>query len=160
MNLYFVRHADAEKTQPGKRDQERKLTKDGRNSIEFAAVRWKYFIKHLDHICTSPYVRAVETAEITAEAFDYKGEIIKDKVLSAGSNTKDLVELVNALEANDILIVGHQPDLSEHLSNLISSRGASIEFRKTALAKISFKAKASFSRGYLEYLIPVEVFSK
>jgi phosphohistidine phosphatase len=160
MNLYLVRHADAEKTQPGKRDHERKLTIEGRKSIEYASDRWKHFINHLDHICTSPYTRAVETAEIIAEAFEYNSEIIKDKVLSAGSNTKDLVELVNALEGNDILIVGHQPDLSQHLSNLISSRSASIEFRKTALAKISFNGKASFSRGYLEYLIPAEVFSK
>lgn len=160
MNLYLVRHAEAEKTQPGKRDYERKLSKDGVKSIEYASSRWKYFINHLDHICASPYSRAVETAEIIALAFDYKREIIKDKVLSAGSNTKDLIELVNALEGNDILIVGHQPDLSEHLSGLISSRGASIEFRKTALAKITFNGKADFSRGYLEYLIPVETFSK
>ena len=160
MNLYLVRHADAEKTQPGKRDEDRKLIREGKDTIQKCADQWKYFIKNMDFICTSPYARAVETAEIIAKSFEFEKEIIKDKALLSGSYTKDLITLVNSLEGEDILVVGHQPDLSEHVSNLISAKGAFIEFKKSAIARISFKGKADFSKGYLEFLIPPGTFLK
>ena len=160
MNLYLVRHADAEKTQPGKRDEERKLLKEGRERIKSAAKGWMYIINKLDRICTSPYARALETAEIIAEVFEYEKEIIKDKSLGAGCFTKDLITLVNSLDAENIMVVGHQPDLSEHVSNLISSSGALVDFKKAAIAKISFNGKVNLSKGYLEYLIPADVIVK
>ncbi len=158
MNLYLVRHADAEKTQPGKRDEERQLLKDGRERIKSAAGGWMYIINRLDLICSSPYVRAMETAEIIAETFEYEKEIIKDKSLGAGCFTKDLISLVNSLDAENIMVVGHQPDLSEHVSYLISSSGALVDFKKGALAKISFNGKVNLSKGYLEYLVPADAF--
>jgi phosphohistidine phosphatase len=158
MNLYLVRHSDAEKMQAGKKDSDRRLSKDGKDRIKRVAIRWIYFMKTLDFICTSPYLRAVETAELIAECFEYKGEIINDNILSAGSYTKDLIELVNSLGGDNILIVGHQPDLSEHVSNLISSNGALVDFRKATIAKISFNGKVNFSKGYLEFLIPSATF--
>lgn len=160
MNLYLVRHAEAEKLQPGRKDSDRKLTRDGKDRIKNAADQWLHFIKKPDFICTSPYVRAVETAEIIAKSFDFKKEIIIDKSLAAGCLTKDLIELVNSLDGEDIMVVGHQPDLSEHVSNLISARGAFIEFKKASIAKISFNGRINLSKGYLEYLIPAGAFLK
>ena len=160
MNLYLVRHGDAEKTQPGKRDEDRRLLQKGWESIKIAADQWIFFIKKLDIICTSPYSRAVETAEIIAQSFKYEKEILKDNTLAPGSLTKELITLNNSLGGEDIMIIGHQPDLSEHVSNLISSKGALVDFKKGTLVKISFNGKASVSKGYLEYLIPSEVFLK
>ena len=160
MNLYLVRHADAEKTSPGIKDKDRKLTREGKERISAAAHRWTSFTSHPDYICTSPYVRAVETAEIIADAFGYDKEIIKDNGLASGSLIKNLITLVNSLEGEDILIVGHQPDLSEHVSDLISSKGAFVEFKKAAIAKISFNGKVSLSKGYLEFLIPSDTLIK
>jgi len=160
MNLYLVRHADAENTQPGKKDEDRRLTKEGKERIKGAADRWIYFIAKLDFICTSPYTRAVESAEIIAKSFQYDKEIIKDGALASGSYIKDLVELVNSLGGNDIMVVGHQPDLSEHVSSLISSNGALVDFKKGAIAKVSFNGKVNLAKGYLEYLIPAGIFLK
>jgi phosphohistidine phosphatase len=154
MNLLLVRHSEAEKSTPGKKDEDRKLTREGKETIKAAAGRWIYFIDKPDFICSSPYVRAVESAEIIAELFKYEKEIITDKTLAAGSLTKDLITFVNSLSGENVLTVGHQPDLSDHISNLISSNGALIEFKKAAIAKISFNGKANFSKGYLEFLIP------
>ncbi len=158
MNLYLVRHADSEKTAPGKRDKDRRLTREGREKISAAANRWKYLLSKPDFICTSPYIRAIETAEIIAKALDFDKEIIKDSVLSSGSLTKDLITLVNSLDGEEILIVGHQPDLSEHVSGFISSGGAFVEFKKASIAKISFNGKVKLSKGYLEFLIPADAF--
>jgi len=160
MNLYLVRHSDSEKTSPGKRDRDRRLTKEGKEKISAAAYRWKYLLGTPDFICTSPYIRAIETAELIAKAFDFDKEIIKDSGLSSGSLTKDLITLVNSLDGEEILIVGHQPDLSEHVSGLISSGGAFVDFKKAAIAKISFNGKVKLSKGYLEFLIPADAFLK
>ncbi len=160
MNLYLVRHADAEKAHPGKKDEDRKLSREGKDRIRGVAKQWFYFIKNIDIICSSPFMRAMETAEIIRDCFEYDGEIIKDNKLASGSYTKDMIEFVNSLDGNDIMVVGHQPDLSEHVSNLISANGALIEFKKASIAKISFNGKASLSKGYLEYLIPTSAFLK
>ncbi len=160
MNLYLVRHADAEKTQPGKRDEDRRLTKQGKDRIKTASKGWMYIINRLDVICSSPYVRAMETAEIIAETFEYEKEIIKDKSLGSGCFTKDLISLVNSLDAENVMVVGHQPDLSEHVSYLISSTGSLVDFKKTAIAKIAFNGKVNLSKGYLEYLVPADAFIK
>ena len=160
MNLYLVRHGDAEKIQPGKRDEDRKLLEEGKKIIKYAADQWIYFIKKPDIICTSPYTRAQETAEIIAQSFQYEKEILKDKALVAGSSTEDLITLINSLGGEDIMVIGHQPDLSEHISDLISSKGALIDFKRGSIAKISFNGKASLSKGYLEYLIPADIFLK
>jgi phosphohistidine phosphatase len=160
MNLYLVRHAEAEKLQPGKKDSDRKLTREGKERIKKAADEWLYFIKKLDFICTSPYTRALETAEIIAKSFDYEKEIITDKILAAGCFTKDLIVFANSLGGEDIMVVGHQPDLSEHVSNLISAKGALVEFKKASIAKISFNGRINLSKGCLEYLIPAGVFLK
>ena len=158
MNLYLVRHSDAEKTPPGKRDEDRRLTKQGRDRIKSAAKGWLYIVNRLDVICSSPYLRTVETAEVIAETFEYEKEIIKDKSLGAGCFTKDLITLVNSLDAENVMVVGHQPDLSEHVSYLISSAGSLVDFKKTAIAKIAFNGKVSLSKGYLEYLVPADAF--
>jgi phosphohistidine phosphatase SixA len=66
---------------------------------------------------------------------------------------------LNSFPSGEIAIVGHQPDLSNHLSRLISGSGASIEFKKGAIAKISFSNKVREGKGVLEFLIPPGIFN-
>ena len=47
------------------------------------------------------------------------------------------------------MVVGHQPDLSEHVSLLISSTGALVDFKKAAIAKISFNGKVILQKDIL-----------
>ncbi len=56
------------------------------------------------------------------------------------------------------LLLGHEPDFSEHVSQLISNSGAKIDFKKGMIAKISFNGKAKLTRGVLEFLIPAKAY--
>jgi phosphohistidine phosphatase len=154
MNIYLIRHGDAERTSPGLSDFERKLTKEGKIQLKASAERWKNLVTGFDYIVTSPLTRAVQTAKIITDVFEYNNEIIKDQRLGGGGNTEGLIEIADSLDGDDIAFVGHQPDFSQYLSDLISSGYARIEFKKAAIAKIYFHNRMQISRGVLEFLIP------
>jgi phosphohistidine phosphatase len=159
MNIYLIRHGDAEKVSTGKKDFDRELTLPGRIKLKSAVLNWKNLIKEFNFIVTSPLTRAVQTANIIAELYGAGYNILIDKKLSPGSRTENLIEIANSLESEEIAFVGHQPDLSEQLSDLTSPKGAYIDFKKGAIAKVSFGNKVSIAKGTLEFLIPVSVFN-
>ena len=154
MNIYLIRHSDSEGISKGLKDSERKLTPDGEYKIRNASLFWKNLIPEFDYIFSSPYLRALQTAKIIASVYNYKKEILIEKRLGCGSETESLMEILNSFQSGDIAIVGHQPDLSNHLSRLISAEGISIEFKKGTIAKISFSNKVKEGKGVLEFLIP------
>ena len=160
MNIYLIRHGDAERAAIGKKDFDRELTSSGRIKLKEAAVSWKNIIKGFDIIVTSPLARAVQTANVIADSYNAMDKILIDKKLSPGSRTESIIEIANSLGVEDIAFVGHQPDMSEILSDIISPKGAFIDFKKGAIAKISFENKANIARGTLEFLIPASVFSQ
>jgi phosphohistidine phosphatase len=159
MNIYLIRHGDAEKSSIGKKDFDRELTPSGSIKLKSAVLNWKNLIKGFDFIVTSPLARAIQTANVIAGLYNAEDKIIVDKKLSPGSRSESIVEITNSLEAEDIAFVGHQPDLSETLSDLISPKGAFVDFKKGSIAKISFSNKAGAARGTLEFLIPASAFN-
>ena len=158
MNIYLIRHGDAEKASMQKKDADRKLTQDGEQKIKSAAEGWKLLIPNFSHIISSPLIRAAQTAEIIAKVFDYKEKIITDKRLSPGTKTEALIDLANEIVGQDMAFIGHEPDFSDSLSDLISNSGVKVDFKKGMIAKISFGGKAKLSRGLLEFLIPVKAY--
>jgi len=159
LNIYLIRHGDAEKSSE-KKDFDRELTPHGKTVTHDAVLYWKRLIKSLDYIITSPYKRAFQTAEIMAAAFGLKNEIITDKKLSPGSRVDDIIEIVKSYNSNNIALVGHQPDMGEHISSLISASEVMVEFKKSSIAKISFGNRVRHGKGNLEFLIPAEIFIK
>jgi phosphohistidine phosphatase len=158
MNIYLIRHGDAENISKGLKDFDRKLTHEGEQKINNAARYWQSIIPGFDLILSSPYYRALQTAKIIASVFNYESDIHTDRKLGCGSDTDDLIEIINSFERNDVAYIGHQPDLSNHTSVLISGNGAFVEFKKGAIAKISFHNKVKEGKGILEYLIPQNLF--
>lgn len=158
MNLYLIRHGIAETISPSKPDSKRELTAEGKEVLRKAAEGWKKIIKSFDIIVSSPYIRAVQTAEIIASVFNYKEKIIADKSIASGHNPEHLLEFLKQFNKKEIAIVGHEPDMSRGLSFLVSSSGMYTEFDRGCIAKINFEGRLRISGGKLEYLIPQELF--
>jgi len=158
MNIYLIRHGDSEKISANKKDNERKLTPDGEQKLKIAAEGWKLLVIQFSHIISSPVSRALQTAEIIAQAFKFTGNIITDKRLISGNKTEEVIDLANEIMGHDMAFVGHEPDFSEHISHLTSNSGVRIDFKKGMIAKISFEGRAKISRGVLEFLIPVKAY--
>lgn len=160
MNIYIVRHGDAEKSSVNKKDFQRELTAEGKVKLNKAVNGWKNLIRHIDHIVSSPYLRAKQTAEIIGRNLDFNGEVIINEKLKSGGSTEDLIMLANSLNGDDIMFVGHEPDCSEHLSKLITSSEIFVNFQKGMVAKVSFNNRVRKGKGTLEYVIPVKLFEK
>jgi len=158
MDIYLIRHGDAESGSGIKTDFERQLTPQGVEILKKAAAGWKNTLKGFDYIISSPYKRAVQTAQIVAEAFNMTDKIVIENRMGCGARTDDVLNIANSIKAEIIAFVGHEPDLSNHVSELISGNGCNVEFKKGMIAKISFGSKARFTKGVLRFMMPTDVF--
>ena len=158
MNLFLIRHSISEKANPPKKDFERELTSEGVELIRRAAIGWKKIIPSFDLILFSPYCRAEQTAKIIGDVYNIPDKLSKENNISAGCSTGMLIDTLSMYDFENIAVVGHQPDLSNHISNFCSQNGLSISFAPAAIAKINFNGIAKFGNGRLEYLIPAEAY--
>ncbi len=154
MNLYLIRHSISENSSFNKKDFDRELTEEGIFVIKNSANEWKKFIGKFDVILTSPLLRAVQTAELISPLLQYQKNIIKENNLGTGSKTSDLIESVSIFDNQDIAVVGHQPDLSNHINNLCGKGYLNLYFPPASLAKIEFAGKVNYGTGKLIFLLP------
>lgn len=121
MRIYLVRHSDSVERVPSMPDAARYLSARGRLSFREMALRFRDAGGHPTRILTSPFVRAVQTAEILSETLRYDGEVVLDPRLSPGF---DVAKLNDVLEGypreREIAFVGHEPDLGGILTRLLS----------------------------------------
>ena len=89
MEIYILRHGVAEEPQTGQPDSERALTPDGRKKLRNVLRTAAAAGVAPSLILTSPYKRALQTAQLAAEILDYKGELLRTKALEPGSSPED-----------------------------------------------------------------------
>ncbi len=157
MNIFLIRHGEAEPVSRQVSDYDRRLTEDGKIVLQKAVEGWKKLIGQFDFIVSSPLTRAAETAEIIKDSFNFKPDIIFDRTIVNG-DPKSIVEIANALKGNNVAFVGHEPSFSHYTAELISGPGAYINFKKGMIVKIGFEGKARIGAGYLEFMIPTRTF--
>ncbi|MGA2542413.1 MAG: phosphohistidine phosphatase SixA [Verrucomicrobiota bacterium] len=140
MNLFFLRHAKACPRGPKYRpDSKRPLTREGERTLREVARGIQRQDLAFDLILASPYLRALRTAEILAEAFDSKKLFVTNH-LAADADPRQVVAEINENFATleNIVLVGHEPFLSGLISILLSGEpGMKIDFKKAALCKLS-----------------------
>ena len=121
MRIYLVRHSDSVERVPSMPDSARYLSARGRVSFREMALRFRDAGGRPTRILTSPFIRAVQTAEILSETLRYDGEVVLDPRLSPGF---DVAKLNGVLEdyplEREIAFVGHEPDLGGILTRLLS----------------------------------------
>jgi len=121
MKLYVMRHGPAEDQSNSGQDGDRALTPSGRERVRAVAE----LLVELDEapitIITSPLVRAVQTAEIIAAVTLPEANGLVE-VRREMSPSGDAVQLIGALVAEGrkrVMVVGHEPDLSELVATLL-----------------------------------------
>jgi phosphohistidine phosphatase len=102
----------------------------------------------------SPFVRAVQTAEIMREVFGIEKEVLKINELIPGSDFKLLLDVLNSFHVGSLFLVGHMPHLGDFLSWVLGLPGR-IEFKKNSVACLEI---SSFVRsgGSLRWFIHPE----
>src|SRR5580700_5822711 len=111
MNLFFLRHGKAHARSPQWRpDSKRPLTREGEDAMFDVARGIKTMDISFDVILTSPYVRALRTAEILAEVHDSQ-KLFETANLAADAGAAQIIEEIsgNFSAAKEIVLVGHEP---------------------------------------------------
>src|SRR5439155_18378543 len=119
MNLYFLRHAiAAERGTSGHKDENRPLTKDGIRKMKEGAKGIRSLGLKFDRILTSPLLRARQTADIVCKEFGQEAEVWQS--LDPSEDPRQIIAALRKSNARDLLLVGHEPHLSQFISFLIS----------------------------------------
>ena len=140
MELYFLRHAMA--AEPGSisvaHDSERPLTTEGIQRMEESVEGMRRIGFSFDHLISSPYVRAVETAKIVAKGLGFKGTIKFSDKLTPSTTIKDFFKLLKELSPESkVLLVGHLPSIGEFVSYLISGKDTVVmDFKKGGICRV------------------------
>jgi len=158
MNLFILRHGLA--VEPGTagfaKDSDRPLTPKGERKLWKIAEAMEDLEIGLDWILSSPYLRARQTAEIVAEALDLKKKLELCEALTPGGNPARLIEAINGQKPSpeNLLLVGHEPYLSELISMLISgSSDIPITMKKAGLCKLAVESLRHGQCATLEWLL-------
>jgi len=160
MQVHLLPHGTAEDVQPGSSDAERKLTAAGRDEVRRAGECARRARVAPTLILSSPYVRAVETAEIAASVLGYRGAIVQTRVLApSGSPQQVWNEIRNRQDETQILLAGHEPLLSQLAAYLLSTPALQIEMRKATLVRIDLDRFASDPCGILKWMVPPEIWT-
>lgn len=154
MELYLLRHGIAEDRSPSGRDPDRRLTEEGREKLRRVLKRAAAAGVEPSLIISSPYTRAVETAEIAASELKYKGEILRAAALVPDSSPPSVWgEIREHRQESSILLAGHEPLFSATVAWLLGSNHEMVEFRKAGLVRIDIHGFGATPNGILQWML-------
>ncbi|HVA24968.1 MAG TPA: histidine phosphatase family protein [Chloroflexota bacterium] len=130
MKLYVMRHGPAEDRGHGVAEFDRQLTPKGRDQTAAAARGLARLGLNASQIISSPLLRCLETAELAAAALASGQPPEPVDALAAGASPGAILQAIR-YRPDGLLLVGHDPDLSQLVSYLLSSEPAPfIDFSK------------------------------
>jgi phosphohistidine phosphatase len=158
MNLFLLRHGLAVKGGglDYAHDFARPLTLAGRSQLHQIAAALRVMALRFDVILSSPLVRAQETAGIVAAALKIKTEPAPVDELKPAGDMKKLMQRIAALAPppGNILLVGHEPDLSQLISLLVTGKtGAGFVLKKCGLAQLEIEKLRTGKCATLAWLL-------
>lgn len=145
MDIYLVRHADAEE-RDGKKwpnDDKRPLSRDGKRRFASLIKRVNDLPDYVDILASSPLVRARETADLLVEKAAWQ-PYVEWAELGPDVEPERVVEKLRNLRGiSSVALVGHEPQMSALFSLLVSGSkaGVHLEFKKGAIARIGFNPR-------------------
>jgi len=163
IEIYLLRHGIAADLGEGGvfHDADRPLTGAGLIRMKAIAASMRKMDLKFNLILTSPYLRARQTAETVATALQLQNRMkVCDALAPArafagggGANAEIFIQM-GAYQFERVLLVGHQPDLSELASFLLTgNRNLNIEFRKGGICGIQIASLPPRGPGLLRMLL-------
>jgi phosphohistidine phosphatase len=154
MQLVIIRHAIAEDpkefAQTGRPDAQRPLTDEGVDKMKRGVRGLREVLPEITLIATSPYVRAVETAKIVAQAYKDVRIVIIHELVPSESGDAFVAWLRGLKSVPVVAVVGHEPHLSALASWLLSGQTRSaIELKKGAMLSMEFEGEPAAASGVL-----------
>lgn len=148
MIIYLVRHGIAEDEfialRAGKDDSERVLTTEGVEKTTRVAKAFAKRVPELHHIFHSPYLRALQTAEIFREQYPNSSleEVEHFRPHDSVEKARDLI--LSSSGKGSAMYVGHEPHLGHLLALLLTGKEfPSIPMKKAGIAGLEVNVTGS-----------------
>jgi len=143
MIVYFLRHANAGNHLANpKKDEKRALDKEGIEQCGYVGRALAALDVQVDTVISSPLKRATQTAALIGNEMGHEGKLQIDVALRPQATFAEFRKLVDKYAQQEaIMVVGHNPNLSEFLGRVISDAGceAAVELRKGAVARVELR---------------------
>jgi phosphohistidine phosphatase len=156
MHLYLIRHGIAvDREDPNcPPDTERPLTPKGIKRTHAAALGLRALDVKPNAVLTSPWLRAVQTAEIFCETIGYPPKkIILTDALKGTSAPSDLLRDLQSMKAKVVVCFGHEPHLHLVIGHVLHTSSKITELKKAGLAVLELE-RVSPPQGRLLALYP------
>jgi phosphohistidine phosphatase len=153
MNLFILRHASAGVRRPNPLlDVKRPLDKDGKSHCLHLAHVLNAMKISFDLVVSSPLKRSLQTAQLVATETGYEQKIlISNALLPDAPYTQFQRLLKECAAAENLLIVGHNPNLTAFVGQLIADPiPARIRLRKGAIARVTLQRGPAILQGLLD----------
>lgn len=150
MKLWLARHGEACDPDRATSDHGRELTECGRRQVG-QLTRWLLAREEAPElILHSPLVRARQTAETIAGEVGAGAIVMEERLLSPGVHTASLLRRLSDSGAKRIVCVGHQPDMSHCLAEMVG--GGRHLYSPGTIAGVEFGSAVSTGAGSLRWL--------
>ncbi len=159
MNLFILRHASAGTRRANPLiDIKRPLDRDGKqHCLRLAHVLNATRIQ-FDLIVSSPLKRALQTASLVGTEMGYENQILLSNALAPTAALPDFQKLLHECEPHEnVLIVGHSPNLVNFLGSLLVPQSAQtthtlaqVRLRKGSVARLSLARGPAVLQSLLE----------
>jgi len=140
MRIYILRHGEAlPKDDPAVRsDAERPLLEEGIRRTRQAMEGFLKLSIPISSIFTSPWLRARQTAAIAAEVLGLSERVFEMDELAGDRPIEDVMNaMTQHAHLKDIMLVGHNPQLSDLGAHLLSlSTGMQMDLKKSGMCAI------------------------
>ena len=144
MNLYLMRHASAGvPRENAKLDAKRGLIAEGKEQCMIMGRILGALKVQPEVIVSSPLKRALQTAQFVGNELGYEGNVQISQALGPEATYPDFLKLLDSLaDRQDVLVVGHNPNLFQFLGRIITGNGgAGVRMRKGAVARIDMEKR-------------------
>ncbi len=158
MEFYLFRHGIAFDAAPGQPDSARELTREGREKVAAVGRLARRSGVSPSLILSSPYVRAVQTAQIAVKEFVYTGpELQLASLVPHGTAAAVWNDLRDHSDERAILIAGHEPLLGVLGAYLLGTPELRIEMKKATMLRIDLpdtgRSRTAPPRGTLRWML-------
>ncbi len=153
MILYFLRHASAgESMKDAKKDNKRPLDDEGIKQSHSMGRALAALEVQPEVVLSSPLTRAMQTASLVANELGYDNKIQVENALTPQASYSDFVDMLRRYSsAESVIVVGHNPTLSDFLGKTIGGRSnpADIDLKKSGVARVEMRRSSGRLTWYL-----------
>jgi len=153
MEIYVLRHGIAEDAGAGVPDSERALTDAGREKLRRVLDRARAAGVKPSLILTSPYRRALETAQMAGQVLGC-GKVVESQALVPGSTPEEIWDAIRERRREaSLLLSGHEPLLGLTIAYLLGAPALQVDLKKAALVRVDQESFSGAPRGILKWML-------